>query len=125
MLNSLNNPSPAKRNVMNITSDIPAAFPALIFCPALFKPMMMGVDPVISITAKSTMNAVNISLILILKSIFSILSGTKIRIKMKNLFLAAFVRDYFCCLERDRVVSPFGLMPLEACRFRLKCCGCL
>ena len=70
MLNSFNNPSPAKRNTINIMRDIPAAFSALTFFPESFNPMIMGVDPVMSITAKSTIKAVNISFILILKSIF-------------------------------------------------------
>ena len=70
ILNNFNSPSPAKRNVINITSDIPAAFSALTFFPELLRPMIIGVDPVMSITAKSTIKAVNISFILILKSIF-------------------------------------------------------
>ena len=70
MLNNFNNPSPAKRNAINITRDIPAAFSALTFFPESFNPMIMVVDPAMSITAKSTIKAVNISFILILKSIF-------------------------------------------------------
>ncbi len=70
MLNSFKSPSPANRNVMNIARDIPAAFPALTFLPALLSPIIIGVDPVMSITAKSTIKAVNISFILMLKSMF-------------------------------------------------------
>ena len=62
ILNNFNNPSPAKRNMINIISDIPAAFSALTFFPELLRPMIIGVEPVISITAKSTIKAVNISL---------------------------------------------------------------
>lgn len=69
MLNNLNNPSPAKKKAINITRDIPDAWAALTFFPVLLRPMTIGVEPVISIIAKSTMKAVNISFILMLKSI--------------------------------------------------------
>ena len=70
MLNSLNNPLPAKKKAINIARDIPAAWAALTFFPVLLRPMMMGVAPVISMMAKSTMKAVNISFMLMLSSIF-------------------------------------------------------
>ena len=53
--------SPANRKATYIINDMTAAFPALTFCPPLLMPMMIGIAPVISITAKSTRNDDNIS----------------------------------------------------------------
>lgn len=99
MLNSFSKAFPAKRNAMNITRDIPAAFSALTFFPALLRPMIMGVEPVMSITAKRTMKAVNISFILILKSIilFMKFAGYKCSTYVKKILTLVIpqIYDYF------------------------------
>ena len=62
--------SPRNRNSRNMTDDSSAAFPASTLRPLSLRPMMTGVDPVMSITANRTMKALNISLKLKFKSIF-------------------------------------------------------
>ena len=62
--------SPRNRNSRNMTDESSAAFPASTLRPLSLRPMMTGVDPVMSITANRTMKALNISLKLKFKSIF-------------------------------------------------------
>ena len=59
-MNSRNKASPANRKTTKIANEIKAALPACTFFPWLFKPTTTGMEPVISITANSTMKAVRI-----------------------------------------------------------------
>ena len=61
VLKSLSRASPAKRNVIKIISEIIVAFPGCTFFPVLLRFTIMGIEPVMSITANSTINAVKIS----------------------------------------------------------------
>lgn len=56
--------SPRKRKRRKITVDRMAALPGSTLSPLSLSPMMTGVEPVMSITAKSTMKALSISLML-------------------------------------------------------------
>ena len=61
--------SPRKRKSRKMTVDRTAALPGSTFSPFSLSPIMTGVDPVMSITAKSTMKALRISLMLKCSSI--------------------------------------------------------
>ena len=55
-------PSPAKRKATRMANEISATFSGPILAPLLRRSMMMGSEPVMSMMAKSTMNALMISL---------------------------------------------------------------
>ena len=62
--------SPRKRNRTKMMNEKMAALPASTLRPLSFRPMITGVEPVMSITANSTMKALRISLKLKCSSIY-------------------------------------------------------
>ena len=62
--NNDRSPSPAKRNATKITNDPTAVWTGCITLPFFFKSIIIGIDPVISMIAKSTIKALTISFML-------------------------------------------------------------
>ena len=61
-LNKASKEFPTNKKATSMTKEKMAAFSALIVLFLAFKAKIMGIDPSISITAKSTIKALNISL---------------------------------------------------------------